>query len=262
MATQRSAVRSRAGHGHYYLYKVLIFFVLTASSFMFINSVMVTDSAAACGSSFLFRERLASCDQVGAAESTTEQEEGVGKTIWNPVAKSWLTAEQVALLKLAYDVGLQDGGLTHAQLLQSTMLQETIAGQLGRVGHHSAPVGKRSYGVMQVKVTAALDVLNAEPALGGFRTDEELIVRLMMDDEFNIRVASKFLLRMREKTSSDSEALVAYNIGLRAARRSVDHDEFRYVKNVTRYYVDVVRPFNRKYLRLELEEPATAASSV
>jgi hypothetical protein len=165
----------------------------------------------------------------------------------------------VELLKLAYDIGLQDGGLTHAQLLQSTLLQESIAGQLGRVGHHSAPVGKRSYGVMQVKVSAALDVLTAYPALGGFRTDEELIVRLMTDDEFNIRVASKFLQLMREKTGSDSEALVAYNIGLRASRRFVDHDEFRYVKNVTRYFVDVVRPFNRKYLRLDVEEPTSSS---
>lgn len=251
MAKQRSRVRPRATYGHYYLYKVLIFLVLIASSFMFINSVLVDRSFDACGSlSWLSgNSRACSRDEL-ADQSATEEKD---KTIWNPVSKSWLTTEQVDLLKVAYEIGLQDGGLTHAQLLQSTLLQESIAGQLGRVGHRTAPVGKRSYGVMQVKVSAALDVLQIYPTLGQFRTDEDLIVRLMTDDEFNIRVASKFLLYMREKTGNDSEALVAYNIGLRAARRFVDHADFRYVKNVTRYFVDVVRPFNRKYLSLDDE---------
>ncbi len=261
MATQRSSVRTRAGYGHYYLYKVLIFFVLIASSFMFINTILVGSAADPCGGLSLFRVVPTSCEQTGSSESVSDKESERPQTIWNPVAKSWLTGQQVQLLKTAYDIGLQDGGLSQAQLLQSTLLQETIAGQLGRIGHQSAPVGKRSYGVMQVKVTAAQDVLAAYPTLGGFRTDEELIVRLMMDDEFNIHVASKFLLLMREKTGSDSEALVAYNIGLKAARRFVDHGDFRYVKNVTRYFVDVVRPFNRKYLGTDSDD-TTLSSSV
>ena len=173
------------------------------------------------------------------------------KTIWNPLAKSWLTEEQVDLLKLAHDIGYQDGGEQHASLLQSTLLQESIAGQLGRVGHRAAPVGKRSYGVMQIKVTAALDVLEEHPQLGVSRTDEDLIVRLMTDDEFNIRIASKFLLYLRDKTNSDAEALVAYNMGLRASKRFEAHEELRYVKSVNRYFETVVVPFNRKYLGQE-----------
>lgn len=173
------------------------------------------------------------------------------KTIWNPLAKSWLTEEQVDLLKLTYDIGYQDGGEQHASLLQSTLLQESIAGQLGRVGHRAAPVGKRSYGVMQIKVTAALDVLEEYPQLGVSRTDEDLIVRLMTDDEFNIRIASKFLLYLRDKTNSDAEALVAYNMGLRASKRFEAHEELRYVKSVNRYFETVVVPFNRKYLGQE-----------
>jgi hypothetical protein len=184
--------------------------------------------------------------------------DGGAKTIWNPIAQSWLTEEQVALLKLAFDIGYQDGGLQHARLVQSTLLQETIAGQLGRVGHRSAPVGKRSYGVMQVKVTAALDVLQETATDDVLRTDEEIIARLMTDDDFNIHVASRYLLFLREKTNNDASALVAYNVGLTASRRLLDaHDEFRYVKNVYRYYEDVVIPFNKKYLK-DLDDGVTA----
>ena len=170
------------------------------------------------------------------------------KTIWNPLAKSWLTGEQVDLLKQAYDIGNEDGGEQHALLLQSTLLQESIAGQLGRVGHRTAPVGKRSYGVMQIKVSAASDVLEEHPQLGISHTEEELIVRLMTDDDFNIRIASKFLLYLRDKTSSDAEALVAYNMGLQGSKRFESHEDVHYVKSVTRYFESIVVPFNRKYL--------------
>ncbi|HHJ80579.1 MAG TPA: hypothetical protein ENJ65_02985, partial [Candidatus Tenderia electrophaga] len=87
---------------------------------------------------------------------------------WNSRTKSWLIDEQLSLLQTAYEVGYEDGGLEHAELLQSILLQETIAGQLGRIGHMTAPVGKRSYGVMQVKVSAARDVLRKHKEFGRF----------------------------------------------------------------------------------------------
>jgi len=174
-------------------------------------------------------------------------QEGKQDRFWNSLAKVWLTSEQVHLLKTAFDIGYKDGGLEHARLVQGMLLQETIAGLLGRIGHMTAPVGKRSYGVMQVKATAANDVLRKYSEFGVFSSDEELIAELIVDDEFNIRLASKHFLHLRARTKTDAQALMAYNIGLRASRRYKNHHSFRYVKKVNRYSERVVNPFNKKF---------------
>lgn len=168
-----------------------------------------------------------------------------GRLFWNPLTKDWLSDEQVRLLQTAYDIGRTDGGHEHAELLQAVLLQETIAGQLGRIGHMTAPVGKRSYGVMQVKVSAARDVLRDHPDFGGFRSDEELIVELMSDDVFNMRIASKFLLHLKDRTETEDAALVAYNIGLRASRKIASPDKFKYVVRTRRNLTEVVQQFNQ-----------------
>ena len=167
---------------------------------------------------------------------------------WNTLTKSWLTDEQTQLLHSAYEIGFEDGGHEHAEVLQAVLLQETIAGQLGRIGHMTARVGKRSYGVMQVKVSAARDVLKKHKHFGRFRSDEELIVALMTDDEFNMRIASKFLLFLGKKTDSVEAALVAYNIGLRASRKIADPNNFKYVVRTQRNLKEVVQHFNQKFI--------------
>lgn len=238
-----------------FAYKTVFYFLLIAASFLAVSAfASLVNRDVPCEQGWLYKATFGVIGCFNSADDETDSSPGSGlveKTIWNPLAKSWLTEEQVNLLKLAYDIGYQDGGEQHASLLQSTLLQESIAGQLGRVGHRTAPVGKRSYGVMQVKVSAASDTLEEHPQLGVLRTEEELIVRLMTDDEFNIRVASKFLLFLRDKTSSDAEALVAYNMGLRGSKRFEVHEDLQYVKSVNRYFEAIVIPFNRKYLGLE-----------
>ncbi len=251
MTKYRKASLRRTSRTTYRSYKLFIFFALVVTSFFIIGAIALTvNRSAQCEQSWLYQATAGVFGCFDAAQSSSNGDDAE-KTIWNPLAKSWLTEDQVNLLKLAYDIGYQDGGEQYASLLQSTLLQESIAGQLGRVGHRTAPVGKRSYGVMQVKVSAASDVLDEHPQLGLSRTDEELIVRLITDDDFNIRVASKFLLYLREKTSSDAEALVAYNLGLRGSKRFEAHADYHYVKRVNRYFESVVIPFNRKYLGLE-----------
>ncbi len=170
-----------------------------------------------------------------------------GESLWNPLGKAWLTGEQLDLLSLTFKIGYEDGRESHAKFLQAVLMQETIAGQLGRLGHMSAPLGKRSYGVMQVKVSAARDVLRHKPKFGHFRTDEQLIARLISDDEFNIRIASAYLKYLRKRFDSDYQALVAYNVGPNAAKRVVDPSKFRYVRRVERYLANVVEPFNGKF---------------
>lgn len=179
------------------------------------------------------------------------------ETLWNPIAKAWLTDEQVELLKLAYDVGVEEKDVRHARTLQAILMQETHAGLMGRIGHLSAPVGKRSYGVMQVKVSAASDVLKRHPELGKFKSVEELIAKLLTDDEFNIRVASKHVQYLNKHTKSDAHALMAYNLGLSASKRYKSHTSFKYVKGVKRFYAKVVMPFNRKF-RPQPKSPARA----
>lgn len=188
-----------------------------------------------------------SVDQDSATRETRFARADDNDTIWNPLSKSWLTTEQVHLLKLAFDIGYRHGGAQHAKLMQSTLMQETIAGLLGRIGHMSAPVGKRSYGVMQVKVSAARDVIRRHPEIGRFRSDEELIARLITDDQFNIRIASLHMTHLRKYTETDAQALMAYNLGLRASKRYKDHGSFSYVKGVRRFYEYVIMPFNRKF---------------
>lgn len=237
-----------------YAYKTFIFLLLLiAASFLIANAfIPLVNRDVPCEQRWLYKVTFGVVGCFNSAHEVGKPDGSLGeKTIWNPLAKAWLTEEQVNLLKLAYDIGYQDGGEQHANLLQSTLLQESIAGQLGRVGHRTAPVGKRSYGVMQVKVSAASDILEEHPQLGVMRTEEELIVQLMTDDEFNIRVASKFLLYLRDKTNSDAEALVAYNVGLRGSKRFEVHEDLQYVKSVNRYFETIVIPFNRKYLGLE-----------
>lgn len=168
--------------------------------------------------------------------------------LWNPLANAWLTSEQVELLSLAYKIGYDDGGPAHAKLLQAVLMQETIAGQLGRLGHLSAPLGKRSYGVMQVKVIAARDVLAWKPEFAEALTEEHLIARLIADDEFNLKVASAYLKYLRKNSDSDHQALVAYNLGPNGAKQIMDPTQYRYVLSVERYLANVVLPFNGKFL--------------
>ncbi len=183
--------------------------------------------------------------------STSQQLEN--QLFWNPLTKSWLTDEQAQLLNSAYEIGFADGGREHAEMLQAVLLQETIAGQLGRIGHMTARVGKRSYGVMQVKVSAARDVLKRNKEFGRFRSDEELIVALMTDDAFNIQIASKLLQYLTGKTKSAEAALVAYNIGLRASRKISEPDAFKYVVRTKRNLTEVVQHFNQKYIDTEIQ---------
>jgi len=168
-------------------------------------------------------------------------------SVWNPLAKVWLTAEQVYIMNIAFDIAFQDGGLQHARLIQGMLFQETLAGLVGRIGHMTAPAGKRSYGVMQVKVTAANDVLARYASLGKFSSDKELITHLIVDDAFNIRVASKHFLHLRARTKTDNHALLAYNIGLRASRRYSEHASFRYVQKVNVYAKQIANPLNNKF---------------
>jgi hypothetical protein len=176
-----------------------------------------------------------------------KQHKAKAKGFWNSLSRRWLTGEQVKLLNLAHHIGIEEDGEEHAAMLQAIMMQESHAGNYGRIGDVNADVGKRSYGVMQVKLITAYDVLKNYPEMGSFKTEESLIVKLVTDDAFNIRIASKHLMMLRKHTKRDAQAVMAYNTGLNKAMAHWYPEKFRYVRKVKRYLVHVVAPFNKRF---------------
>ena len=64
-------------------------------------------------------------------------------------------------------------------------------------------------------MTAAKHVINKYPELKKYLetdTDEELQAKLILDDKFNIRIASKYLMMMEINKNPD-KAITAYNLG-------------------------------------------------
>lgn len=157
------------------------------------------------------------------------------------ILPSNLTPKQGELLTFAYRVAKSDGH-KHPEYYQGLIFQESKAG--GMKGYEVAgqefglETMKRYYGVPQIKLGATKDVLKKYPALGVFRTDEEIVAKLITDDKWAIRVASKYFLMM-------GESPVAYNKGL-AGSKGVDPSTNDYAVKVTNYARGMVQSFNSK----------------
>ena len=102
-----------------------------------------------------------------------------------------LSPHQSQLLDLAYEVAKEDGH-KQPQILQGILLQETQAGAMNSykvAGHElGLKTNERYYGILQIKLAAAKDVLAAYPELikrfkFHTKTDEEIIANLMLNDE-------------------------------------------------------------------------------
>lgn len=157
------------------------------------------------------------------------------------------------LLTLAYHIGNEIG---FPETIQSILLQETLAGKLGnRIGDTVLPTLKRSYGVMQVKTSTARQVLRLNPNLRKryfpqFKSekkirDEEIIIQLIQDDVFTIKVAALYFAHQRKYSTSWSQAVVSYNTGLGRARQINNLKEHRYYRKVVKRLIKEVRPFNK-----------------
>lgn len=143
---------------------------------------------------------------------------------------NYLTDEQRGSLELARKVGSSED-LSLA--LMGICMQETLCGVVRSVGHQTAPVGKRSYGIMQVKVSATRDVLKRFPELGTFRTDEEIIAKLLTDDEWNMRIALGYLKILKDRYSLNWKSmLTAYNLGPGGALSLSNPEEYKYTHKV------------------------------
>ena len=150
-----------------------------------------------------------------------------------------LTEGQKHLLNLAHDIAKKDGH-QFPSLLQGIILQETNAGE-----KRSSKKPTRYYGVGQIKVGAARDVLTRFPQLRiefgpDLKTYEQIKTRLIEDDVFNLSIASKYLLLMKSYGfTSTKQMALAYNQGPNGAKRFNEH---------THYYPDkVMKAIQRIY---------------
>ena len=127
-----------------------------------------------------------------------------------------LTKKQFEMLNFAYDVAKSDG-FKEPKYLQGLIMQESKAGGMSsfRVAGLTNAVGNRYFGIGQIKLQAAKAVMNRFPDMWKHldtKTDEELQARLIVDDKFNVRVASKYALIMGIN-ENPTKALTAYNVG-------------------------------------------------
>lgn len=158
-----------------------------------------------------------------------------------------------ANLKKVYMVAREVG---HPDTLQAILLLETRGGKTVPIGNRESPVGKRSYGLMQVQVVAARSILQRNPSLVvryfPDRTynsvlDEEIIALLLTNDEANIRIAAHhFKLYLQLSDGDWDRAVAAYNVGIGGVKNIPDPAKFEYVIKIKAKLEEDVRPFNRK----------------
>ncbi|MFV8835441.1 hypothetical protein [Aquisalimonas sp.] len=172
-------------------------------------------------------------------------------TVADPIPPG-MTERQHDLLVYAWHEGMKRNlAVTTASIL----LQESSAGTDHKVGDRSNGFGRRSYGVMQLQLRAAYDALEHCPELGSFRTEEEVIARLIHDDRWNIRVGVCFLDRLNSRTNMTwRELITAYNRGIQGSR-AVDPDSFPYTLGVVAHATaGGLVGDNRAYFQRKAEE--------
>jgi len=154
-----------------------------------------------------------------------------------------LTPHQAKILGLAYDIAKRDGH-QYPQLLQGIVLKESNAGDMKSykvAGHEfGLKTNERYYGVAQIKLSAAKDVLQKHPYMMNefkfhTKTDEEIIAKLIENDAFNISIASKYLLILKTfGYTTLKQVALAYNQGPGGAK-NFDAETHPYSKGVTDY---------------------------
>lgn len=148
---------------------------------------------------------------------------------------------QKRVLRIAADEGakVEALGETFPLSMQLIALQETWAGAYGRtpggviIGHADHyGVGRGSYGVWQVRLETARDVVSNNPdVFDSGMTNDELLALLMTDEVFCARVATHYFAWLYELSGGDwRRALLAYNRG--PGRVGDGRDPRRYIAGI------------------------------
>lgn len=155
-------------------------------------------------------------------------------------------------LRKVYTIGTEVG---NAETLQAIMLQESGGRNVEPVGNKNSPVGKRSYGLMQVQLVAARSIFERYPSLlqryfptrtYGSVADEEIIALLLTDDDANIRIAAyHFRLYLSLVHGNWERAVAANNAGIGGVKKIPDVSQYDYVIKV-KAKLEAVKRLNRK----------------
>ena len=162
-------------------------------------------------------------------------------------------ADQLTLLQYAYEQGEKIG---FPETMQAIMIVESQVGGNSRkgaiIGNKVASVGKRAYGVLQLKTVAARFVYShhEDVFLKHFPNhnikyieDEEIIILLLTNDKANIELGTLNFKLMLKYTDRWSDAVTAYYTGL-GGLKSVEGKHFYLTKIQERIKVDV-KPLNK-----------------
>ena len=131
------------------------------------------------------------------------------------------TINQKKLMKLAYDEGIKIG---YPNTMRAILLQETKAGLLGKYHDNGT-----SFGVMCVQLPTAKDMLG-----GVMYNNEFLTNKLMNDDVFNIKIATKYFNYLIEYFNGDwDKAVLSYNVGMgRVKKHGFKFDPNNYLSSI------------------------------
>jgi len=139
-----------------------------------------------------------------------------------------LTEDQISNLKMAYTIGqkITFNNDHFGETIASILWQETKAGcEKYRsngfiVGDKNRKGKPKSLGLMQVQIRAARDVEKWYPKIfekefgkNYSPTNEELLIRLLIQPEFNISVGAAYYKKMLSIKKNWRKSILAYNRG-------------------------------------------------
>lgn len=198
-----------------------------------ISTFCLVSSLAVAGALYKFLEPRLSV--VGTSVISTMTNDGKrGGKLGSVKLPDNLLPKQHELLNFAFAVAQADG-IQHPQYLQGVIMQESRAGgdpEYRVAGLTNSP-DDRYFGAGQIKLVAAKAVMLRWPEMWRWldtKTDEELKARLILDDKFNVRVASKYLVLLGINKDPNL-AITAYQKGPGGAQ-TVNPLEHPYTKQV------------------------------
>lgn len=118
-----------------------------------------------------------------------------------------LSNSQINKVQLAKTIAIQDGH-TNPNILPAIILKESNAGERKQNGPN--------LGIAQVTVQTAIAVIAKHPELGMYPSNV-LRYKLLHDDVFNMKIASKYLKMVQSK--SLAATITAYNLGPSGSKR-------------------------------------------
>lgn len=141
------------------------------------------------------------------------------------VSYAELNEQQLFLLEIAKKEGQKFG---YPKTVRAILMQETIAGKMGRTGDDGT-----SYGVMQIQFKTAKWMIKK----GMFKwkgTDVDLKLNLKYSDSFNIKVGAIYFRYLLDYFKSDvKKAILAYNVGMGNVNKyGLTYDPNGYLKKV------------------------------